>query len=252
MKNLYVLNLDRPIDYQEGLKLQELALNLKKQCSDDILIVLEHKPVFTIGSTAKDVDPEDLFKTTIAEIEKRNIPIHNTERGGHITYHGPGQILAYPIFSVNSRELGDFIKNLESVMISSAEEYKVKLERKKTEEIDPRDGKKKKLRGVWYNEKYKVGAIGLKLQDGINTHGFAFNVNIDLSNFQLIDPCGLKGYESNTLANILGKELPIDQVKDTVIDKFSSIFKYDNYFICRNLEQLTSYTNLQTRGVPSV
>lgn len=232
MKTLNVFKIPGFLDYETGLELQKTALNLRKEGGNDNLLLLEHKPVFTLGKGTEGLEREKLFKKSISEIEAEGIGIYDTKRGGHITYHAPGQLVAYPFFPVKFKEFGTFCANLEQIMFRIAEHYDVPLEIKGEKQEDPRDGKMKRLFGVWYQEKSKVGAIGIEIRDGISTHGFALNVDLNLSPFGYIDPCGLKGYDASSFSSITNREFFMDEIKHVTVKKFVETFGYSHINYC--------------------
>lgn len=178
----------------------------------DVLIILEHKPVFTIGKNGSISN----LKIENFNLQMNNIELYHIERGGDITYHGPGQVVAYPIFNIRSPRLSikEFVYLLEEVMLQVASNFGVSLNRNDLN------------RGVWYKNK-KIGSIGIAVKRGITYHGLAFNVNNDLSPFNWINPCGLKNIEMTSLMDILGQKVDIKKIKELMIQSFLELFKLD-------------------------
>lgn len=225
-----ILNIPNPIGYKEGMAIQNKAFESALSQGTNTLMVLEHLPVFTLGNKAQSEDPNKLFKNQLQRVKDNNIQIENTDRGGHITYHGPGQLVMYPIMPIQLNNFAKFHEALEQVMISIADNYGIKLKIKKEPLTDPRGYYKDKIRmyGVWYNDKYKVGSIGLKLKEGISTHGFALNINTDLDQFRMIDPCGLPGYDVTSFQEITGKKYSMEEVKQIAISEFMKKFQLNS------------------------
>jgi lipoate-protein ligase B len=175
----------------------------------DSLLLVEHPHVFTTGKRGR---LEDLL-VSVRFLRERGIPYLTIERGGEWTYHGPGQIVGYPIFSLRLMGIGvlDFVYRLEEVMILILKEYGI-------------DGiRNDKNRGVWVGDS-KVGFVGIAVKRGISLHGFSFNCNPDLSFFDMINPCGMKGIKVTSISKILGRDVPINEVKEKAIVSFQKVF----------------------------
>lgn len=170
----------------------------------DELWVLEHEPVFTQGQSGK---PEHILRTT-------DIPIVQTDRGGQVTYHGPGQLMLYPL--INIQRLGLDVKalvcKLEQLVIDILHDYDVQAARK--------DG----APGV-YVDGAKIASIGLRVKKGASYHGVSFNIDMDLAPFKLINPCGYQGLQMTDLARLTGIK-DMAQVKEKVLEKFCQAFGY--------------------------
>jgi lipoate-protein ligase B len=181
------------------------------------LILVEHKPVITMGKSGQDVN----VLYPVEFLKKKGIEYYQIERGGDVTFHGPGQLVGYPIFNVKDGLAGikPFINGIEDVIIRSLGDYNVAAYRKE------------KMIGVW-TDKGKVCSIGVAVKRWVSYHGFALNINTDLSYFDLIVPCGLKNVEMTSMQEILGKEISMEKVKQSVIRNFSAIFKSDATEIC--------------------
>lgn len=187
------------IDYEDGLKLQHNLVyerSLKK--IDDTILVVEHYPVFTLGKHGK----EENLLVSKEKLTQLNIKFIRTDRGGDITYHGPGQVVVYPIIDLYSRNIGikEYVHLLEDAMIKTSKEFGIKAYRVEGQV------------GVWVG-RGKLGAIGVRVIKGITSHGLAYNVNVDLTNFNYINPCGVKGGQVTSLKELLGKTVDICKVK---------------------------------------
>jgi lipoate-protein ligase B len=199
------------IDYLRALDLQRSLVKAKneKRLGEDLLLLLEHPPVFTLGRRGG----KENLTVSEAFLEERNIPLVQIERGGNITYHGPGQLVAYPIADLPRRKLAvtDFVEGLESVMIRIAADFGVSAAR------DARN------RGVWVGNA-KLGSIGINIRHGVSFHGLALNVNPDLTPFSWIHPCGLAGVGVTSLAHAAGRRVPMDEARDSARKHFAAVF----------------------------
>ena len=177
----------------------------------DILLLLEHPPVFTIGRRG------GLDNLTVAEtfLKQKGIEVVHIERGGDITYHGPGQLVGYPIVKLHNSKLSvvDYVGKLESIMIRTAAAFGVRAN------VDHRN------RGVWVGDS-KLGSIGIAVRRGISFHGFALNVNTDLEPFGWVNPCGLQGIGVTSLANESGRTLPMADVRAAVCRFFEETLNF--------------------------
>lgn len=174
-----------------------MADYVKDLAHPDQLLVLEHNPVFTLGrnATREDIHVVDEF------LEEKGVEVHPTDRGGQVTYHGPGQIVAYPICNMKGgrEDVGRFVRGLEEAMIRTAADYGVTAYRLK------------EFPGVWVDTprgQEKLGALGIHLSRWISTHGIAFNVAPNLSHFKWITPCGITDKGVCSLKSLLGEECP--------------------------------------------
>lgn len=175
----------------------------------DILILLEHPPVITLGRRSRG---ENLLLPA-DECARRGIEIAEAGRGGDVTYHGPGQLVGYPIVDLNplGRDLHAYLRGLEEVLIDALASFGVAGERM--------EGKT----GVWVGGE-KIASIGVGVRRWIAWHGFALNVAADTSGFSVIVPCGLHGVSMTSLERLLGRPVPMGEVEDQVILSFSRIF----------------------------
>jgi lipoyl(octanoyl) transferase len=183
------------VDYREALALQRrLAAERADGRIGDQLLLLEHPPVLTLGRNA---DPAHVLATP-AQLRARGIEVVQVERGGEVTYHGPGQLVAYPILALSGRGLmvRPLVRALEAALVATCAAYGVAAAR--------RDGHP----GCWCapddDDPRKIGALGLRVERGVTFHGIALNVTVDLADFALIDPCGMPGVTSTSIAAELG------------------------------------------------
>ena len=165
--------------YREGVVLQErCARGLKDGDEPERLLLLEHPPVITLGRNAREID----LLVDAATLEARGIAVETTNRGGQVTYHGPGQLVGYPILNLHPdrRDVGRYLRDLEEILIRTLGHFGIGASRKPA------------LTGVWVGAD-KIASIGVHLSRWVTTHGFALNVATDLSHFSLIVPCGIRG-----------------------------------------------------------
>lgn len=204
------------IDYKEALDIQKKLLSLRQEGRiEDTLLLLEHLPVLTIGKSGEHSNvliPEQALKD-------EKVTVYEVERGGDVTYHGPGQIVGYPILDLNNhvKDIHYFIQRIEEVFIELLkDEYGITAGR------DP------KYIGVWVGDE-KITAIGFNIKRWVTMHGFAFNVNTNLEHFKWINPCGITDKGVTSLKKILGHDMDMDMdmVMQQVIGHFCSIFNME-------------------------
>jgi len=200
------------IDYKEAWDLQQ-EIHAKRVLGEveDILFLLEHPNTYTLGKTAHKanlISSEDYLK-------QNQISVYDIDRGGDITYHGPGQIVGYPIIDLNNwfKDTHKYLRALEEVIIKTCNDYGLKSER------NP------KHTGVWIGDK-KIAAIGIKVSRWVTMHGFAFNVNTDLNLFSGIIPCGIQDKTVTSLKQELRNEINIREVKEKLLKNFTELFEY--------------------------
>jgi len=196
------------VDYASGLAMQketEQAVKLRSQ--PDTLLLLEHPHTLTIGrrgdSSAVLLDAE--------ELQKRNVTVFETNRGGKVTYHGLGQLIGYPIvnLSPDREDVHRYMRDLEEVLIRTLADFQIEAFR-----IEG-------LTGV-YTARGKVAAIGVHISRWVTTHGFALNVNTDLSYFNFIIAC--EGEPVTSMEQLLGRETPLSEVEDRLVARFAEVF----------------------------
>jgi lipoyl(octanoyl) transferase len=199
------------VSYAEGLALQEhLVRERQAQSVPDTLLLLEHDPVFTLGRNARAENV--LFPE--AELRARGFDVFEVGRGGDVTYHGPGQVVGYPIvdLSPDRRDVHRYVRDLESVLIRTCADYGVAAER-----VAGRTG-------CWVGRE-KIGAIGVRIARWVTSHGFALNVANDLAPFGLIVPCGIRDASVTSLASLLGRPVATDEVMDRLSRHFEAVFE---------------------------
>jgi lipoate-protein ligase B len=197
-------------DFQKALDFQkETHSAIKNNGLSSALILCRHYPVITLGRAA---NKKNILVSKI-ELEKRGIAVYEIERGGDVTYHGPGQLMAYPVFNLNylKKDIHWFLRQLEETVITYLPDLGIKGERQPG------------LTGVWVDGK-KISSIGIAIRNWITFHGLSINIkNGDLANFRLIRPCGMD-IEMVTLETLLGRNIEIESVKENLIHKFREIF----------------------------
>jgi lipoyl(octanoyl) transferase len=206
MSTLFYKDLAR-LDYLAALEMQEKLVDLKqRESSPDILLFVEHPHVYTTGRSGKESNL----------LAPREIPVHRPSRGGDVTYHGPGQLVVYPIIDLRSklrRDVHRYLRNLESAAIRTLNDFGLAGTRRPP------------FTGIWIGSK-KIAAIGIAVRRSITFHGLALNVNTDLSYFSRIIPCGLSWAEVTSMARELGKAQSAERVKDRLLHHFTEIFGY--------------------------
>lgn len=211
-------------DYLEALEMQERLLKLRQQNKmPDIMLLLQHPPTLTLGTR------KNIFNiiTPEAELERQGVKIYKINRGGDVTYHGPGQIVGYPILNLNGygKSVRVYVEKLEEVFIQLLrEEYFLTA------------GRDAKYTGVWVDDE-KIAAIGCSVKRWVTMHGFAFNVNTNLSHFQWINPCGITDKGVTSLQKILGQSQDIEKVYKQVITHFSRVLDCNPQLIDRQTLQ---------------
>lgn len=199
------------VEYAEALELQErLRQERKNDERPDTLILLEHAPVITLGRGSK---PENVLATR-AELERRGIALHEIGRGGDVTYHGPGQLVVYPILDLKPDrcDVRRYVTDLEETMIRVAREYRVAATR-----IEG-------IRGVFVGND-KLGAVGVRISQWITLHGFALNVSTDLDGFRLIVPCGLHDHGVTSLSRETGQSVEVSDATELTVRIFCEVFE---------------------------
>ena len=197
------------IDYAGAMDLQTDCARRVKEGGEERLLLLEHPPVITLGRNASRGDV--LFDDEA--LRARGVCIAPADRGGQVTYHGPGQLVGYPILNLSPdrRDVGRYLRDLEEVLIRTLARFGVGASR-----IEG-------LTGVWAGDE-KIASIGVHLSRWITTHGFALNVNTDLAQFSLIVPCGLTTRRITSMERVLGQSVPLQDVAATLVPEFASVF----------------------------
>jgi lipoyl(octanoyl) transferase len=213
------------LDYSTSLRLQQKLIDLRKQGKiGDVLLLLEHTPVITLGRNAKVSN----ILATPEQLNRRGVELFECDRGGDVTFHGPGQLVAYPIFdlrafpssSAKRATMGavEYVRNLEEVLIRVCADFTIPAERITG------------LTGVWTTPDRdkphaKIAAIGVHISRAVTSHGLALNINTDLDYFNLIVPCGIESKPVTSMAHELGKEQRLDSVAQSVSRHFGSVFR---------------------------
>ena len=234
------------LDYATGLRLQQKLVQLRKDgLIDDVLLLLEHAPVITLGRNAKAAN----VIASREQLAERGVEIFECDRGGDVTFHGPGQIVGYPIFDLRGftstdgkrKTLGavEFVRRLEEVLIRTCADFRISAKRISG------------LTGVWTNPEFsdthvgtatpavqrteaserdkpteaKIAALGIHISRGVTSHGFALNVNTDLNYFDLIVPCGITSKPVTSMAKQLGRQLSLQEVAHSISRNFGTVFE---------------------------
>jgi len=198
------------VGYAEATSLQdECARSLRAGRGGEHLLLLEHEPVITLGRNARRDD------VLVAEetLRQQGVAVAATNRGGQVTYHGPGQLVGYPILDLapDRRDVGRYLRDLEEVLIRVLARFDVAATRVAG------------LTGVWVADE-KIASIGVHLSRWVTTHGFALNVSTDLSRFGLIVPCGLRARAATSMQRLLGRAVPLEAVAAALVPEFASVF----------------------------
>ena len=199
------------VSYADGLELQRALVDDRKAGRiPNTLLLLQHPHVLTIG-VKKDGRQHILAPAEV--LTERGVEVFETGRGGDVTYHGPGQLVGYPIFNLDPdrRDVHKYVRDLEEVMIRVCADYGLAADRVKG------------MSGTWISDA-KIGAIGVRISRWVTSHGLAFNVTTDLDFFNLIVPCGIADKAVTSLAAQLGHPVPMAEVEDAFIRHFSTVF----------------------------
>ncbi len=212
-------------NYQESLLRQNVDIKTryyspqqkqKKDSTTNYLLFVEHPPVYTLGKTGH----EENVLLNENELQERGILFVKTNRGGDITFHGPEQIVGYPILDLEKfgTDIGKYLRNLEEIIIRTLADYGISGERSNGET------------GVWLEpgnvgRERKIAAFGVRCSRWITMHGFAFNVNTDLQYFEGIVPCGIKNKQVTSLSRELGKDIELSEVKEKIKIHFEEVFE---------------------------
>src|SRR4051794_6059241 len=204
-RELWVAHLGA-LPYREGVRLQQ-AIRTRRQAGEvpDVLLLLEHQPVYTKGRRTETADlpmGEDWY-------ELQGIEVEQADRGGRVTYHGPGQLVGYPIMA--ARDVPAYIKTMEAAVVAALAAEGI--------EAGVREG----LTGIWAGEA-KIGSIGVHVSRGVTTHGFAVNVDNDLQPFEWIVPCGIEGVRVTSICKETGRADHLDCFRKRMAHAFSQAF----------------------------
>jgi lipoyl(octanoyl) transferase len=200
------------VPYEEALQLQKSLVEERKAGRiPDQLLLLQHPPVITLGVKARS-DRSHILATD-SELESQGVEFFETGRGGDVTYHGPGQLVGYPILDLKPDrcDVHQYVRDLEEVLIKVAADFGVSA------------GRVAGLTGVWVGQE-KLAAIGVRISRWITSHGFAFNVTPNLDHFQLIVPCGIADRGVTSLERLLGRDVPLVPVEDAAVRAMAGVF----------------------------
>ena len=198
------------VDYAAALELQRKRVAQRKAGTvPDTLILLEHPHVYTLGRNAQ----KENMLVSEEFLASRGAQVFHTDRGGDVTYHGPGQLVGYPILDLTQhrRDISWYMRSLEDVFIRTAHDYGIEA------------GRIEGAAGVWVGNN-KLTAMGVHLSRWVTSHGFALNVNTDLSFFEWIVPCGLHGKGVTSLAKLLDRPVKMEEVAERVVEHFGAVF----------------------------
>lgn len=210
------------VPYAIALELQrDLARRrIAGEIDEDLLLLLEHPPVVTLGRTAKEAH----LISSPERLRARGVEVHEVERGGDVTFHGPGQLVGYPIFDLkrHRQDLHWYLRQVEQALIVALGEVGI--------EADRNSG----YTGVWTHGR-KIASIGVHARDWVTWHGFALNVTTDLSYFDLIVPCGIPQVRMTSVARELGTELSVDRMSAVVSRAFGHVFALEPREVAREI-----------------
>ncbi len=208
--NVYLLNLGL-VPYEQALALQhECVVACKADLLDGVFIMLEHPPVITLGRQAN----ESNILAAPAFLQQLGIQVHRVERGGDVTYHGPGQLIGYPILNLRKlqKDVGWFVRSLQQVLVDTLAVYWIKAEARLGRET-----------GIWVGQD-KIAAIGVRIERWVTYHGFALYVDPIMAHFDLIVPCGLHDKGVTSMHQILGQSIAVSAVRPVVVEAFERVF----------------------------
>jgi lipoyl(octanoyl) transferase len=210
------------VDYADALDLQKQLVKQRKQgLIPDQLLLLEHPDVITLGVRARSRSHVLATPETLAE---EGVPVFETGRGGDVTFHGPGQLVGYPIFDLkpDRADVHRYVRDLEEALIRAVADFGI------------RAGRVKGLTGIWVGaegHESKLAAIGVRISRWVTSHGFALNVSTDLSRFGLIVPCGIEDRGVTSLEQLLSRPVPMAEVEDRIVRAFQSVFAVELTYI---------------------
>ena len=208
------INFPDPVDYEKAWDLQRRLVHAKTRgmFEKDVILMLEHPPVFTLGKRGG----RENLKVDDAFLEQAGVSVVHVERGGDITYHGPGQLVIYPIVNLQRAKLKvlSFVYALEEIIIQVAGEWGIKAERNPIN------------RGVWVGMK-KLASIGIAIRRNVSFHGIALNVNLSMGPFSWIHPCGLHGIGMTSMQEELAFKVSMEQVRESVKGHIHEVLGFD-------------------------
>ena len=201
------------ISYADGLEIQKgLVEQRKAGAIPDQLLLLQHPPVITLGVKSRNDRSHIVASPDLLASE--GVEVFETGRGGDVTYHGPGQLVGYPIIDLKPDrcDVHQYVRDLEEVMILMAAAFGVEA------------GRIPGLTGAWVGNE-KLAAIGVRIARWVTSHGFAFNVNTALNHFDLIVPCGITDKVVTSLNKLIGRQIPMEEVEEVAAESFQQVFK---------------------------
>jgi lipoyl(octanoyl) transferase len=210
-RRLVVRRLGR-IDYAEGVELQKALVQQRVAGEiDDTLLFVEHPPVITLGVKTRGNFTN--IRAGEAALAAQGVTVHESGRGGDVTFHGPGQLVGYPIIDLkpDRQDVHRYVRDLEEVLIRTAADYGIEA------------GRVKGFSGAWVGD-VKLAAIGVRISRWVTSHGFALNVTTDLAGFDLIVPCGIADRGVTSLSALLGRDVAIADVERSVVKHFAAVF----------------------------
>lgn len=222
------------IAYGPAWELQRRLVEARKASAiPDVLLLCEHRHVITLGRNGN----RENLRAGNRILEQMNVEVHSSDRGGDITYHGPGQIIGYPILDLaeHRRDIRWYVDQLEDVMIRTTRDFGVAAKRV--------DGQ----HGAWIDTptgEQKIGALGVHISRWVTSHGFAYNVSTDLRYFDLIVPCGIVGKSVTSLERILGRAVSMGEARERIASHFATVFN-------RQLKHVTREHLAELLGSPS-
>ena len=202
------------VSYADGLELQKQLVEQRRRGEiPDQLLLLEHPPVITLGVKSRN-DRSHVIATE-ETLEAEGVEVFETGRGGDVTYHGPGQLVGYPILDLKPDrcDVHKYVRDLEEVMIRTAASFGVTA------------GRIPGLTGAWVGQE-KLAAIGVRIARWVTSHGFAFNVNTSLQHFDFIVPCGITDRGVTSLERLLGRPVPMAEVETAIENAFRDVFSF--------------------------
>lgn len=197
--------------YESALRLQHQIVAARQDGRmGDTLLLLRHPPVITLGRHGD----ESNILVSREWLAEHDIQVHRVERGGDVTYHGPGQLVGYPIMDLRQhrQDIGWYMHSLEETLISTLEDFGIKA------------GRSHGNIGVWLDERRKIAALGARIEKWITYHGFALNVAADTAHFELIVPCGLADKRVTSMEEALGRPVDLGQVRERLVESFAAVF----------------------------
>lgn len=201
------------VPYGEALAMQRALVEERRADRiPDLLLLLQHPPVITLG-TKPDANRANIVASA-ERLAELGIQVHETGRGGDVTYHGPGQIVGYPILDLRPDrcDVHQYVRDIEEVMIRVCADYGLDA------------GRIKGLSGTWIGAE-KIGAVGIRISRWVTSHGFAFNVTTNLDHFRLIVPCGISDRGVTSIERATGRAVPIPEVEDAFVRHFATVFE---------------------------